>query len=67
MLEAGIPLVAIKNFLGHASVMTTEIYAELSQGSVNEHIKGWNEKWFPMSQESKTETPTGNNLPDFLK
>jgi site-specific recombinase XerD len=47
MLEAGIPLMAIKNFLGHTSVMTTERYAELSQSTVNKHIRDWNERWFP--------------------
>ncbi|MFQ9701960.1 MAG: tyrosine-type recombinase/integrase [Enterocloster clostridioformis] len=31
MLEAGVPIVAIKNFLGHSSISTTERYAELSQ------------------------------------
>ena len=35
MLEAGVPIVAIKNFLGHSSISTTERYAELSQGTVN--------------------------------
>ena len=30
-LEAGVPMMAIKNFLGHAHVLTTERYAELSQ------------------------------------
>ena len=46
MLEAGVPIVAIKNFLGHSSISTTERYAELSQGAVNRHIRDWNEKWF---------------------
>ena len=38
MLEAGVPMMAIKNFLGHASVTTTERYAELSQITVDKHI-----------------------------
>ena len=45
--EAGIPIIAIKNFLGHTSVAATQRYAELSQVTVNRHIKEWNEKWFP--------------------
>ena len=47
MLEAGVPLVVIKNFLGHASIQSTQIYAEISQNTVDKHLKEWNEKWFP--------------------
>ena len=67
MLEAGIPLIAIKNFLGHASVMTTEIYAELSQSTVNKHIREWNQRWFPLPEKSNAELTTDNRLPDFLR
>jgi site-specific recombinase XerD len=31
MLEAGVPLIYIRDFLGHVSVTTTEIYARVSQ------------------------------------
>ena len=47
MLEAGVPLMAIKKFLGHASIQTTHVYAELSQNTVDKYVKEWNEKWFP--------------------
>jgi len=47
MLEAGVPLVVIKNFLGHASLQSTQIYAEISQNTMDRHLKEWNEKWFP--------------------
>lgn len=68
MLEAGVPLIAIKNFLGHSSISTTERYAELSQGTVNKHIREWNEKWFSGQMEINTDNQTeGNQLPDFLK
>lgn len=55
MLEAGVPLIYIRDFLGHASVKTTEIYARVSQQSkrkalenayeeiTNEETKDWNE------------------------
>lgn len=67
MLEAGVPIVAIKNFLGHSSISTTERYAELSQGTVNRHIRDWNEKWFSHQKEEPVERKKENVLPDFLK
>lgn len=67
MLEAGIPMMAIKNFLGHSSISTTERYAELSQGTVNRHIRDWNEKWFSQQKESSVKRKKENPLPDFLK
>ena len=66
MLEAGVPIMAIKNFLGHSSISTTERYAELSQGTVNRHIRDWNEKWFS-HQKEPTANHKKNQLPDFLK
>lgn len=67
MLEAGVPIVAIKNFLGHSSISTTERYAEFSQGTVNRHIRDWNEKWFPHQKENHANQKKENPLPDFLK
>ena len=66
MLEAGVPLVAIKNFLGHATLATTERYSELSQATVDRHIRDWNNRWF---RDSVPAAPTEkkNTLPDFLK
>lgn len=46
MLEAEVPMMAIKNFLGHVSVTTTERYAELTQATVDKHINEWNRRWF---------------------
>lgn len=66
MLEAGIPLMVIKNFLGHSSVLTTERYSELSQSTVNKHIKEWNQRWFPMVESDTPEQESGNKLPVFL-
>jgi hypothetical protein len=39
MLEAGIPLPVIKNFLGHSSIETTMIYATVSDDLKNKHLK----------------------------
>jgi site-specific recombinase XerD len=66
MLEAGVPLMAIKNFLGHASVHTTERYAALSQATVNNYIREWNSKWFPQVAEIPN-PPRGNSMPKFLQ
>lgn len=35
MLEAGVPLIVVKNFLGHVSLQTTQIYAEVTQDTMN--------------------------------
>lgn len=67
MLEAGVPLVVIKNFLGHASLQSTQIYAEISQNTVDKHLKEWNEKWFPRNMENEEEHTKKDNVPDFLK
>ncbi len=66
MLESGIPIVVIKNFLGHASLQTTQIYAELSQNTVDKHLNEWNEKWFFHSPEATKESKDTKKLPDFL-
>ena len=51
MLEAGINLVYIRDFLGHASTTTTEIYARASE-KIKEQAM---EKLTPgINQESKT-------------
>ena len=66
MLEAGVPLMAIKNFLGHASFHTTERYAALTQATVNNYIRNWNSKWFPQT-ETMPEPPNRNPLPEYLR
>jgi len=66
MLEAGVPIVVIKNFLGHASLQTTQIYAELSQNTVDKHLKEWNHKWFPPNFNEKEEVIKKNTMPEFL-
>ena len=66
MLEAGVPLVVIKNFLGHASLQSTQIYAEISQDTVNRHLREWNEKWFPSKVVERKTSLRSNGIPDFL-
>ena len=64
-------MMAIKNFLGHTSVTTTERYAELTQSTVDQKIKEWNRRWFPsnsnMAPPNYIESANRINLPDFLK
>lgn len=67
MLEAGVPLMVIKSFLGHASVQTTQIYVESPQATVDKHIREWNEKNFPRTLYSDETDPEKSNIPDFLK
>lgn len=65
MVEAGVPLIVIKNFLGHKSLQSTLIYADLTQSTVNKHIKEWNAKWFPDLQISTIKEK--DDMPLFLK
>ena len=64
MIEAGLSIVVIKNFLGHSQIATTQIYCELSQNIVDEHILSWNKKWFNASFGIHSEP---DNAFDFLK
>ena len=71
MVEAGIPLLVIKQFLGHSNLATTEIYAKLSQSTVNEKLRDWDQKyWHDLyleSQDDRPADPKTENTPDFLK
>ena len=64
MLEAGVPLIVVKNFLGHVSIQTTQIYAEVTQDTMNRQLKAWNDRWF-LKDDSKHDTKS--HLPDFLR
>lgn len=67
MLESGVPLVVIMNFLGHKTLQSTQIYVELSANAVDKHLKEWNEKWLPQNTEGlETAKPKKKNIPDFL-
>ena len=65
LLEAGVDIVTIKNILGHASLQTTQIYAEMSQDKVDKILTEWNETW--VGKNNKIELKTEDNIPDFLK
>ena len=64
LLEAGVDIVTIKNILGHVSVQTTQIYAEMSQDLVDKKLKEWNDTWFGNKVEIKD---SKKDVPDFLK
>jgi site-specific recombinase XerD len=66
MLEAGVPIVVIKNFLGHVSIQSTQVYAELSQSVVDIHLREWNEKWFPKDVSIEESACAVSKIPDFL-
>lgn len=67
MIQEGVPIMAIKNFLGHSNVQTTQIYAEMAQNTVDRYVTEWNDKWFP-TDNSENQNKNGSSLiPDFLK
>lgn len=38
MFEAEDPLIVVKNFLGHVSLQTTQIYAKITQDTMNRQL-----------------------------
>jgi site-specific recombinase XerD len=66
MLEAGVPIIVIKNFLGHSSLQSTQIYAEVTQTTLNKHIKAWSEKWGPVPDDIADDLEPAPIIPDFL-
>ena len=66
MLEAGVPLIYIRNFLGHESVSTTEVYARVSQASVTKVLQERNLP-VPIQDTSNNHKISDDNVPDFLK
>jgi site-specific recombinase XerD len=63
MLESGIPLPAIKTFLGHVSISTTLIYAAANFELVKRYLTNLN----PYAEQSyATETNDKYNIPEFL-
>ncbi len=67
MLNAGVPLVVLKNFLGHESLQSTMIYAQISQNTVDKYIKDWNDRWFANNHDAGDASVSGNTEIDFLK
>lgn len=66
MLEAGVPLIYIRNFLGHESVKTTEVYAQISQKSVVKILEERNIE-SPVPDDVKKYPKADQGIPDFLK
>lgn len=62
MIEMNIPLIVIKNFLGHSSITTTEVYIEITQSTINKSIEDWNEKWFGTSLKNKTNNSKDSSI-----
>lgn len=50
----------------YVSVQTTQIYAEMSQDTVDKKLKEWNETWFGNKPEIKI-SESKENIPDFLR
>lgn len=69
LLEAGVDIVTIKNILGHVSLQTTQVYAELSQETVNKRLREWNDTWFGKTNTDNDDKTDANKekIPSFLK
>lgn len=68
MLEAGVPLIVVKNFLGHVSLQTTQIYTEVTQDTMDRQLKSWNDKWFLKEKGDQAEGADQKGaIPAFLK
>lgn len=66
LLEAGVDIITIKNILGHVSVQTTQIYAEMSQDTVDKKLKEWNDTWFGDKEKIEVRKAK-DDIPVFLK
>lgn len=66
MLEAGIPLPVIKNFLGHSSIEVTMIYATVSDELKNKYLKENGIAATLMAEEKKDEPKHSYPGLDFL-
>lgn len=66
MLEAGVPLIYIRNFLGHETVSTTEVYARISQASVTK-ILAERSVANIVPKTGKNIINKNDDMPDFLK
>ena len=68
LIEAGVALPVVKNILGHASIQSTQIYVEISQQTVDQSVRKWNEKWFNSDGIKEELLPKmQSSLPEFLQ
>ncbi len=65
MVEAGVDLMHIRNFLGHEHIGTTEIYARVGQEAVTKALT--NRKIPKVAAPAPEYKPNGCELPDFIK
>lgn len=65
MLQSGINLVYIRDFLGHTSIQTTEIYAKADSAQKRKALESAYEDIMPKTQEA--EWQTNQNLLEWLK
>lgn len=65
MIEAGVSLINIRNFLGYATIIATEIYARVGQAAVT---KALNERKIPrLAQEKLPDITKQTSLPKFIE
>lgn len=65
MVESGVSLINIRNFLGHASIAATEIYARIGQAAVT---KALTDRKIPrLAQEEPVPDLKHNSLPEFIE
>jgi len=67
MLEAEVPLIYIRNFLGHESVQTTERYLKISQGAVANAVINHAQRAILPTQIPLETSRDDNHLPDFIE
>jgi len=65
MLKAGVPLIYIRNFLGHESVQTTEQYLRMNQESAAEILQ--KRYSIGVHPDDKSRNDEKSDIPDFLK
>ena len=66
LIESGVALPIVKNILGHSSIQSTQIYVEISQQTIDQSVKEWNEKWFRKDGVKDELLPKmQNSMPEF--
>ena len=65
MIESGVSLINIRNFLGHASIAATEIYARVGQVAVTKVLT--NRKIPSLAQSEPVASSVQISLPKFIK
>jgi site-specific recombinase XerD len=63
MVEAGTQLIYIRNYLGHASTKSTEIYARIGQDAVNKALSNRN---IPKLAPEESSVKTKNPIPECI-